>query len=276
MPSNKYTIQRIDIFPSGLVRIQYGQNLYDSLEDAEANVALEPFVIEPNINENGLLRCHLIIEEGSTDLSDPLRVKFIEASRSGVAKETNVGGAIFRTQLLNDASTGVREGGVLSVNGGNPSLLDITSGTGRVIDNTTDSNNPTLKEVRWSSFTAEALPNIATNVITYIAIDENDTLIKQSSDFTPQEYRELVVLGRVGHIDNVNITSITNLSVPFVDPLLTTVDLSNAVGNINTSGNIFTAQGGNLILNKSVGTQFRLGSNKHIDGKIPIHRHKLL
>ncbi len=269
VPSNKYTIQRIDIFPSGLVRIQYGQNLYDSLEDAEANVALEPFVIEPNINENGLLRCHLIIEEGSTDLSDPLRVKFIEASRSGVAKETNVGGAIFRTQLLNDASTGVREGGVLSVNGGNPSLLDITSGTGRVIDNTTDSNNPTLKEVRWSSFTAEALPNIATNVITYIAIDENDTLIKQSSDFTPQEYRELVVLGRVGHIDNVNITSITNLSVPFVDPLLTTVDLSNAVGNINTSGNIFTAQGGNLILNKSVGTQFRLGSNKHIDGKNP-------
>jgi len=269
VPTRKYTIQRFTIFPSAIIRVQYGQNLYDSLEDAEANAALEPFVIEPNIDANGLLRLHLIVEQGATDLSDILSVKFIEAARSGVAKETNVGGAIFRTQLLNDASTGLRDGGLLTANGGDNTKFDVASGNGRVIDNTTDSNNPVLKEVRWDAFIAEDLPNIATQIITFIAIDENDNLIKQNADFTAQEHREMVVLGRIGHIDKATVTSVTNLAIPFVDPLLTTVDFAAAVGNINTNGNVFTPNGANLLLNKSVGAQFRLGSNKHLDDKNP-------
>lgn len=81
--ANRFTIQRITIFTSNLVRIQYGQFVYNTMGEAEASLATESFVTETNIAENGLLLCFLIVQDGATDLSDALQAKFIPASKFG-------------------------------------------------------------------------------------------------------------------------------------------------------------------------------------------------
>lgn len=81
--ANRFTIQRIYVFTSNLIRIQYGQVLYLSMAAAEASLATEAFVTEQNIAENGLLLAFLIVRDSTTDLTDATRAKFIPASKFG-------------------------------------------------------------------------------------------------------------------------------------------------------------------------------------------------
>lgn len=85
VPNNRFTIQRISLFTSNLIRIQYGQHVYQTMADAEAALVTESFNTEQNIAENGALRCFLIVEKGATDLSDGAQAKFIPASKFGGA-----------------------------------------------------------------------------------------------------------------------------------------------------------------------------------------------
>ena len=53
--SGNYTTQRIYLFPTGLVRIQYGQEYYPTLAKAVAAIPSEVFVVYPNNYTNGIL-----------------------------------------------------------------------------------------------------------------------------------------------------------------------------------------------------------------------------
>lgn len=81
--ANRFTIQRFTVFTSNLVRVQYGQFVYNTMAEAEASLATEAFVTEGNIAENGILLCFLIVQDGATDLSNPSEAKFIPASKFG-------------------------------------------------------------------------------------------------------------------------------------------------------------------------------------------------
>lgn len=83
VPNNRFTIQRFSVFTSNLLRVQYGQFVYQTMAEAEAALATEAFVTEQNIAENGLLLAFLIVEKSATDLSDPAQAKFIPASKFG-------------------------------------------------------------------------------------------------------------------------------------------------------------------------------------------------
>lgn len=67
--NNKFTIQRINLFQSGITRIQYGQTQYDTMNDAKTLMATETFVTEQNIAENAIFRAFLIIKKGVTNLT---------------------------------------------------------------------------------------------------------------------------------------------------------------------------------------------------------------
>lgn len=85
-PNNKFTIQHINLFQSGLTRIQYGQNQYDKIEDAVLHVTSEPFIVEQNIADNAVFRCFLIIKWGVTNLTQGVingTVKFIPVDKFG-------------------------------------------------------------------------------------------------------------------------------------------------------------------------------------------------
>lgn len=78
-----WTVQRIYVFPSNLVRIQYGQTLYANKAAALEGINIDTFVVESAIVNNGLLRGLLIIDKSCTDLSDTNKATFIEVGKFG-------------------------------------------------------------------------------------------------------------------------------------------------------------------------------------------------
>lgn len=81
--NNNFTVQRIYVFTSNLIRIQYGQTEYPTMAAAEAAIATQPFNTEANIAENGILLAFLIVEKNATALDNPAQAKFIPASKFG-------------------------------------------------------------------------------------------------------------------------------------------------------------------------------------------------
>jgi len=84
--NNNFTIQRINVFQSGIVRIQYGQKEYNTLSDARAGVQVDSFVTETNILENAIFRCYLIIKKEVTNLTTGIaanQVNFIPVDKFG-------------------------------------------------------------------------------------------------------------------------------------------------------------------------------------------------
>lgn len=99
VPNNDWQIQRITVFQSGITRIQYGQETYANLEDAEIALGSEKFVTEQNIAENGIFRCFLIVKEGATNLSNPAQAKFINTTKFGNTI-TRAGGAVTSANII--------------------------------------------------------------------------------------------------------------------------------------------------------------------------------
>lgn len=83
IPSGFFTTHRIYFDPTSVTTvIQYGQYVYDSLKKASDAFDKEDFdQIQEVANIN--CRCVLIIQEGATDLSDPLQAKFANLGTFG-------------------------------------------------------------------------------------------------------------------------------------------------------------------------------------------------
>lgn len=85
IPNNKFVVHRIDLFaPTNVVRVQYGQKIYDSMAEAELGITTDTYITEGNISRNGLLRCYLIFREG-VNWSNPAHFKFVEANKFGTS-----------------------------------------------------------------------------------------------------------------------------------------------------------------------------------------------
>jgi len=83
VPSNKFTIQTVTMFQTGLTRIQYGQNIYNSLAEAENAILTRAFVVESNIAMNGITRAYIILRNSTTSLLNTSDAKIVEAQKFG-------------------------------------------------------------------------------------------------------------------------------------------------------------------------------------------------
>ena len=142
LPSNRFTIQRVAIFPSNLIRIQEGQFLYKNLAEAYNAIHLEKYVYENNISRDGLLRCFLIIGGSTSRLDDINNVLFVEADKfgemptNGIGGTTNLQGAYINstpdpeieTNSINGALT-IRNGEVLN----SAHLIDFKNNSGTTV-----------------------------------------------------------------------------------------------------------------------------------------------
>ena len=81
--TNKSTNQRIYLFPSGNINIQYGQQVYDSLPLAIAGQKLEVFERYTNVKSTAILIGILAVRVGATDLSNPEYALFSESTYFG-------------------------------------------------------------------------------------------------------------------------------------------------------------------------------------------------
>jgi len=119
------TVQRIFLFPSGAIRIAYGQTVYPTLAEAIQGTTSETFIDNPNIFGNGILIGMIALRKNTTDLSNSTQARFLVASRFG---EGSVGAAGQSVSSLQDAYSNSSVGEV---------VLDSTLGAVKVRDNGT-------------------------------------------------------------------------------------------------------------------------------------------
>ena len=152
-------------------------------------------------------------------------------------------------------STGVLTGGVLSTGAG-ASQYSISDGTGIIVDET-----GAITEVSWTGKSNITPTNIATSLLTWVSIDNAGNVVEMTSPCSPATRRAEICLGVVVHVNLTTVDAVNNEQVVAFNPGATAYDLADALGFINVSGNVYSANGANLNLNKSVGEIFATGSN---------------
>ena len=169
-----------------------------------------------------------------------------------------VNGVIRSVDENSDFSTGVLYGGVISINSGDNSKIDISAGAGIIVDHTVSPATKTV--VVWEAKTAVTLTNLATDDATDIAIDENGDVVQQAS-YSNSEFRQYIVLGGANHQDNTTVSQVFQIKVPAFAAALSVRDLADALGDIKLGGNVITSNGANLKIDRSAGSAFSFGRN---------------
>jgi hypothetical protein len=179
----QYTNQRVYLFPTGLVRIQYGQQTYTTLSKAITGILDESFQEYVNNRDNGILIGIISIKNGSSDLNDTNDVQFTAVSKFGELLGGSAGGVSTTTlqgaydnstsnpEILTNATLGpvnLRRGSVSDIdnvltvqNGSGTDTLKV-QGDGRltlngpIVLNTSSSSGLTTGTTSIVSFTASA------------------------------------------------------------------------------------------------------------------------
>ena len=202
---------------------------------------------------------------GGTLLSDDL----VLSSTSNATKgEVIVDSIPLKRTLLDEVSTGLLDGGELSINA-DTTKFDVALGNGVIIDSYTDTNNPVYTSVTWGNLTAIDVDNIATHPSTHIYIDSSGNVLQNTSKPTPDLRRDNIYLGKLVHEDNVNVTIASNQPEFNTNIGNALHDYWRELGMIVVSGNRVTPNGANLKIDKSAGRVHQSGVNYSIDKKHP-------
>lgn len=170
---------------------------------------------------------------------------------------------IKRNRLVNSMNVGLVEGGALSINA-DPTKFNISDGNGSIIAQWTDPNNPVIYNVSWSGLTGLTTTYLNTSTATHVLIDSVGAVLQQTSYPTNAQFRRYIYLGQLGHTDLTTISTATSMPQPFVGLSSQFRDYEDVIGFIN-NGNIITANGANLKLNKSDGFLNASGINFQVD-----------
>jgi hypothetical protein len=163
-------------------------------------------------------------------------------------------------------STGVLTGGVMSTGGG-AAEYSISDGTGQVVDNL---GNKTL--VSWTGKTNITPTNIASTLITFVGINVAGNVVEQASNFTPTQRRSIITLGVAVHVNLTTVDAVNNEQQISYNAMSTSYDLAESIGFFNINGNVFSSNGANVNIDKTVGTIFKMGSNYDTDINNPHQR----
>jgi hypothetical protein len=168
--------------------------------------------------------------------------------------------------LLTGLSTGVVNGGVLSVGTPNTTFT-ISDGSGYVIDTTYTA--PTITEVTWTGETNLTVTNLATNLITFVSIDNAGAVVQRTTRPTSTQQRSEIFLGVVVHVDKTIVDTVNNQQQPAGNIGAQLRSLADSIGFFNINGNVFSANGANLNIDKTEGDIFAAGSNYENDVEDP-------
>ena len=100
-------------------------------------------------------------------------------------------------------------------------------------------------------------------------INGSGAIVQTTGLFTINESRDFILLARIGHGNFTTVTSVTPLPRVIFNSTMDADDLATVIGAINGSGNVFSANGANLTINKSSGSTYRTGTNYTISKKSP-------
>lgn len=77
LTGNQWVAHLAVIFPSGLIRFQYGQYAYANIDAAKIGIQNDSFILEDNIRKNGTKLGWVLIRRNTVDWSDTTRFAFI-------------------------------------------------------------------------------------------------------------------------------------------------------------------------------------------------------
>jgi hypothetical protein len=163
--------------------------------------------------------------------------------------------------------SGIASGYTISINV-DPEKIDIAAGTGYIVD-LTDPLAPILVPTSFDGATAVVLTYRTTNNITYLAINSDEEIVQQTTPFTASQRRELMIIGAAIHSNLSTVNAVNNLPDVALNVTAQLNDLLDSLKEFNNSGNLFSANGANLSINKSAGTVFKKGSNFGTDPTNP-------
>ena len=180
-----------------------------------------------------------------------------------------VASGIDKDRIRNGISTALISGGSLSVDADN-TKFDLAAGTGVVVDNYTNPNVPTYAEVSWNAFDAQTTTNIGSSPQTFVFINSSSAIVQQTTFPTASNLRDYIFVGVLIHPNLTTISSVNDVALNVgTDVQLSLLDLSNAVGPINESGNVYSDNGANLNIDKSAGVAHVTGINYKADMQNP-------
>lgn len=165
------------------------------------------------------------------------------------------GGGADTNTAVETGSTGWLSGGILSVGTGSDDFT-ISAGTIQFV-----TAAGVYTDVTFAGATDTVVTNIGIQNITFVGVDASSTVIQQATQFTNIQTRTIAVVGVVVHVDRVNV-DVVNIEQQIAYNANSQIyDLATSMGFFNDSGNIFSANGANLTINKSLGAMFKAGSN---------------
>lgn len=174
-----------------------------------------------------------------------------------------------------DLTTGTASGGEMDINAGNPQAVDIGALVGYVVDNNDLlSTAPSIIKVDEAAQTVALDAGALTRASTTWLMDSAGNVIQQAGTVTPLQRRTHLVLG-VTVFDTVAGVLLEAQTRPVIlgQPVNQLVDLMDAVGPVSTDGNLVSANGANLMINKAVGTLFVQASNHFAAGVLTDNPH---
>ena len=174
-------------------------------------------------------------------------------------------------------STSLVDGGIVTINGGDPTTVDISAGTGVYIDSFTDPVSPERIMVSWSNFTAVPVTNILTEVLTTIGLNlsTGTASVVMQNELMNEEYRrDFIPLVIAGHTAMTQVENLVPLYTWAYDTQQTLRDMSLVIGIINIDGgNVYSANTAepavDFRVDKSAGSTFNIGSNYANSRKTP-------
>lgn len=166
-----------------------------------------------------------------------------------------------------DLTTGVASGGELNISA-NPLAVDIEPVVGYVVDNTElTSAVPTITKVDVAAQTVLLDGPAQARSITWWLYTSAGAVVQQATQPTPEQRRTHIVLG-VSFFDTglAQVIEVQTLPVILAQPVNQLADLMDALGPFSLSGNLVSAAGATLSINKSAGTLFARASNHFAAG----------
>ena len=133
----------------------------------------------------------------------------------------------------------------------------------------TQGTNPTRVFKSFARADGLTTPFLATDAVTLVGVDQDGLVVTQATGWTAAQRRTLLVAGQITHIGGAPITKAAarpNIATGIVSRFET---LCEAIGKLNTSGNVFSAVAGTLSMQKTVGTTFAHSANYQIDPTCP-------
>jgi len=257
MTDNRYAVLWFYMaIQSGTFGYAYGTGQYTDIPTA--SLEREPAYLPADFKAQSILIGRLIFRKGAST-ADSI-VSAFDLNLPFPSGQT-------RINTFYDSS-GLITGGALSINGGDNTKFDLAAGIAAFMDFSVP-GQPAQSIVEFGPFTAQTTTHIGSAIVSYVGIDSTGAIVQQVSPFSNTQRRSIAFIGALVHSNLVNLNAINTIASTVHASANQLHDLMSAVGALNTAGNVPSANGANLSLNKSAGTIFKFGVNFQVDESDP-------